>query len=108
LEFLPFGISGCVPDRHERCAENQYLFNNANSRLHDLVEKSAQPDQRIPFLCECADDSCLATVELELTEYEDLHQNADVFVIVPGHARVDREVVLHREDRFEQVEKRDA
>jgi hypothetical protein len=31
-----------------------------------------------------------------------------VFVIVPGHARVDGEVVLRSEERFEQVEKHDS
>jgi hypothetical protein len=95
-----------MPGREERCAENQYRFNDANNRLRDLVEQRVRPEQRIPFLCECADEACLATVALELSEYEDLHENSDVFVIAPGHSRVDGEVVLHREDRFEQVEKR--
>ena len=97
-----------MPGRDERCAENQYRFNDANNRLRELVEQRAGPNQRIPFLCECADDGCLATVGLELSEYEDLHENSDVFVIVPGHSRIVGERVLHRDDRFEQVEKRDS
>jgi hypothetical protein len=97
-----------MPGREERCAENQYRFNDAKNRLRDLVEQRVGPNQRIPFLCECADDSCLATVGLELSEYTELHQNSDVFVIVPGHPRVDGEVVLRREERFEQVEKHDS
>lgn len=96
-----------MPGRDERCAENQYRFNKANDRLRDLLEERARPDQKVPFLCECADDSCLESVELSVREYERLHENADVFVIVPGHPRVDGEAVLHREDRFEQVEKGD-
>jgi hypothetical protein len=94
-----------MPGRHERCVENQYRFNHANDRLRDLVGKRVAPDQRIPFLCECADDGCLGTVKLDLTEYEHLHENRHVFVIIPGHARVEGEVVLQREGRFEQVEK---
>ena len=97
-----------MPDRQDRYAENQYRFNDANDRLRDLVEERARPDQRIPFLCECADDACLASVDLSVSEYEQLHENTHVFVIIPGHPRVDGEVVLHREDRFEQVEKRDS
>jgi hypothetical protein len=97
-----------MPDRDERCAENQYRFNKANERLHDLIEGRARPDQEIPFLCECADNTCLESVELKVSEYERLHENAHVFVIVPGHPRVDGEVVLYREDRFEQVEKSDS
>ena len=97
-----------MSDREERCAENQYRFNKANDRLHDLLEDRARRDQRVPFLCECADDTCLESVELNVSEYERLHENADVFVILPGHPRVDGEVVLYREDRFEQVEKRNS
>jgi hypothetical protein len=94
--------------REERCAENQYRFNDANNRLRDLVEERAGPNQRIPFLCECADDGCLATVGLELSEYTDLHEHSDEFVIVPGHPRVDGEAVLRSEERFEQMAKRDS
>jgi hypothetical protein len=96
-----------MPCREERSVENQYRFNNANNRLRDLVEQRVGPNQRIPFLCECADDGCLDTVGLELSEYAELHKNSDVFVIVPGHPRVG-EAVLRREERFEQVERRDS
>jgi hypothetical protein len=94
-----------MPGRDERRAENQYRFNDVNDRLRDLVRGHARSEQKIPFLCECADDACLGRIELDLREYEQLHKNAGVFVIVPGHPRVDGEVVLQREDRFEQVEK---
>jgi len=72
-----------MPDRKERCAENQYRFNAANERLRDLVEDRARPDQAIPFLC--ADDACLETVELKMGEYQSLHEDANVFVLVFGH-----------------------
>jgi hypothetical protein len=96
-----------MANRQDRCAENQYRFNKANDRLHDLLEERVRPDQRIPFLCECADDTCLESIELKVSEYERLHENAHVFVIVSGHPRVDGEVVLYRGDGFEQVEKSD-
>ena len=91
--------------RARRCAENQSRFHDANNRLRDLVQERTAPEQRIPFLCECGDDACLGRVELDLTEYEQLHKHAGVFVIVPGHPRVQGEIVLRREVRFEQVEK---
>jgi hypothetical protein len=94
-----------MPGRDEGYAENQYRFNAANNRFRDLVAGRVRAEQRIPFLCECADDGCLETVELDLAEYQHLHENEHVFVIVPGHPRVEGEVVLQREDRFEQVDK---
>jgi hypothetical protein len=96
-----------MPSHRERCAENQFRFNDANNRYRELVGAQAQPGQRLPFLCECADDSCLGTVELDAHEFAQLHDKEAVFVILPGHPRVDGEVVLQREERFEQVEKRD-
>ena len=94
-----------MADRTECCAENQYRFNDANDRLRDAVHDRVEPETKVPFLCECADDTCLATVELNLEEYERLHEDEDVFVIVPGHPRVPGEVVLQRQGGFEQVQK---
>lgn len=97
-----------MADRTERRAENQYRFNDANDRLRDIVHDQVSPSKTIPFLCECADDTCLGRVDLKLDEYESLHEGAGAFVIVPGHPRVDGEVVLQREAEFEQVQKRES
>jgi hypothetical protein len=94
-----------MADRTERRAENQYRFNDANDRLREIVHDHVSPGRTIPFLCECADDTCLARVDLKPEEYESLHQDPGVFVIVPGHPRVNGEVVLQREAGFEQVQK---
>jgi hypothetical protein len=91
--------------RDERCADNQRRFNAANESLGELVKERMPADARIPFLCECADERCLGRVELSLDEFEHLHESEDVFVIVPGHPRVNGEVILQRQERFEQVEK---
>lgn len=94
-----------MPTRDERCAENQYRFNDANDRLREIVRDRVEPETKVPFLCECADDTCLARVDLKLEEYESLHEEAGVFVIIPGHPRINGEVVLQREPGFEQVRK---
>jgi hypothetical protein len=94
-----------MANRIERRAENQFRFNDANERLREIVHDQVSPGQTIPFLCECADDTCLARVDLKLEEYESLHQDPGVFVIVPGHPRVNGEVVLQRQAGFEQVQK---
>jgi hypothetical protein len=94
-----------MANRTERRAENQFRFNDANDRLREIARDQVNAGQTIPFLCECADDTCLGRVDLKLDEYESLHQDPSVFVIVPGHPRVDGEVVLRREAEFEQVQK---
>ena len=91
--------------RKERHADNQRRFNAANERLGELVQGRVTEEERIPFLCECADDRCLGRVELSLGQFEQLHESENVYVIVPGHPRVNGEVILQRQERFEQVEK---
>lgn len=91
--------------RDERRAENQRRFNAANESLGELVKARVSPAERIPFLCECADERCFGRVEIALSEFEELHEDENVFVILPGHPRVDGEVVLQHHERFEQVQK---
>lgn len=91
--------------RDQRSADNQRRFNAANERLGELVQERVPEEERIPFLCECADERCLERIELSLGEFEHLHENENVYVIVPEHPRVNGEVILQRQERFEQVEK---
>ena len=92
--------------RNERSTENQKRFNDVNERLGEVVKARVSPGERVAFLCECADDLCHGRVELTLDEFEELHEDKNVYVIIPGHPRVNGEVVLRGEARFEQVEKR--
>ena len=68
--------------------------------MADRTEPCAEPVslQRLPT-------TAFATSSTKLEEYESLHEDAGVFVIVPGHPRVNGEVVLQRQARFEQVQK---
>jgi len=70
-----------------------------------VVEENVSSDERVPFLCECVDDTCLGRVDLAVDEFEDLHAGDDVYVILPGHPRIDGEIVLKRHERYEQVQK---
>ena len=54
-----------MSDREERCAEISIGSTKRTTR-------------------KCADDTCLESVELNVSEYERLHENADVFVILPA------------------------
>ena len=42
--------------RQDRFVENERLFRIANEGLRERVEDIVEPDQSIPFLCECIDD----------------------------------------------------
>lgn len=62
-------------------------------------------DQPVPFLCECADDSCLAPVALTLPQYRGVRSDEARFAIVPGHQTIDGEDVVTQNETFAVVEK---
>lgn len=50
-------------------------------------------ERLIPFLCECADETCAARVELTGSAYRDLHGEEGRFVILRGHPVLAGQVV---------------
>ena len=62
-------------------------------------------DQPVPFLCECADDSCLAAMALTLPQCRGVRSDEARFLIVPGHQTIDGEDVVTQNETFAVVEK---
>jgi|SRR5918997_5662642 hypothetical protein len=91
-------------DREARLAENQALFRMANERLDERVEEYGAVDS-IPFLCECADVSCLGRINLTLSAYREARAKPNRFVIIPGHAMIEDERVVAVKTGFQIVEK---
>lgn len=69
-------------------------FREANERLHDAVGGQPSPMQPVPFLCECADDDCMGTVEVTLTEWEDVAAKPNQYLMEAGHQRSEGEQVV--------------
>jgi hypothetical protein len=91
--------------RDERLVKNQERFRRANERLRERVVVLARGEQRIPFLCECADEDCLDAVNATLGEYAAVRGDDLRFLIVPGHQMIDGEHVVEERDRYHIVEK---
>jgi hypothetical protein len=92
--------------RDSRLRENQELFRTGNERIGDMARGSGADGVAIPFLCECAADTCLGRIELTFREYEGLRSESNQFVILPGHATIEGERVLEEVDgRFQIVRK---
>jgi hypothetical protein len=85
--------------------ENQELFRAGNERIGEVARGAGQDGGAIPFLCECAAETCLGRVELTFTEYEGVRSVANQFVILPGHLRIEGERVLEDNGRFQIVRK---
>jgi hypothetical protein len=89
----------------EGLVENQQRFRQANERLYGAISAMTARDAPVPFLCECADDSCVAPTYLTLTEYTGVRSDESSFIIVPGHVTVDKERAVAENERFAVVAK---
>jgi hypothetical protein len=89
----------------DRLVENQQRFRRANERLQACVSGRVTEELPIPFICECADDSCLEPVRLTLPEYDDVRDDDARFMIVNGHATVAGEDVVEVREGYAVVEK---
>jgi hypothetical protein len=91
----------------ERIARNDAAFRRANEGIADTAYEFDVGDQRIPFICECADRDCNEIVQLSVAEYESIRADSTHFMNVPGHqvAAQGWGVVVAENDRFVVVEK---
>jgi hypothetical protein len=97
-------------ERAVRQARNEALHREVNERLAKIDEHAevgwAEPGQLFEFLCECgADDGCSERVTMTLAEYEQVRQQNDRFVVVPGHENSQIENVVEERERYLVVDK---
>ena len=90
----------------ERVGRNDATFREANERVQGVASMGAQIEH-IPFICECADETCTAIVRLSLHEYEDVRAQPTDFLNAPGHevAAGPHGQVVERHDRYVVVRK---
>jgi hypothetical protein len=86
----------------ERLAKNEAHFRKVNERLDEISTWRATMTD---YLCECSAITCIETIGLTNDEYERARRRPTVFVLVPGHERIDVERVLEKNERFVLVEK---
>jgi hypothetical protein len=96
-----------MKERHERRARNEALIREVNERIEEVDRKAGSgPEARFDFLCECGrEGGCEQTVELTLTEYEEVRVQDDRFAVYPGHETVGLEHVVKQNQRYMLVDK---
>jgi hypothetical protein len=100
-------MSVSVDGRASRAARNQSFFRQINERVNELNEAFSLVLPLGEWVCECADQSCIAHIEVSAQDYETVRQNAARFVVAPGdeHVWPDVENVAERNERYWVVEK---
>jgi hypothetical protein len=94
-------------NRATRRELNQMRFREANELLHDAVESEVQEAQAVPFLCECADDDCLGTVNVLLSQWVAVASQHNYFLMEPGHQHSEGEEVVGSVGEYEIARKPD-
>ena len=89
----------------ERLAKNELLFRAVNELLDDHDAATQSWSKTTDYLCECSETSCMETLELTNDEYERARSRSTVFMVVPGHERLEIERVVEENERFLLVEK---
>jgi hypothetical protein len=81
-------MSVSVDGRASRAARNQSFFRQINERVNELNEAFSLVLPLGEWVCECADQSCIARIELSAQDYEAVRQNGACFVVAPGDEHV--------------------
>jgi hypothetical protein len=108
FDSLKDGNIRAMSVREERREANQRRFQLANQALHDIVDGQLPDLTPVAFLCECADEECMGRVEVTLTQWEDVTQRPNHFLIIAGHPRSEGEEVGESLGRYEAVQKPDG
>jgi hypothetical protein len=70
-------------ERHQ--IENEMLFRRMNEKVGDdlgALDASYIEDKEIYLI---RDENCSVRIPLRLSEYQDIHENRDTFIVMPDH-----------------------
>jgi hypothetical protein len=91
-------------DRDTRREENEKMFRHGNESLHDAAVEAGETSP-VPFLCECADVDCLGRVEVTTSQWEDVANVPNHYLMLAGHMRSEGEEVVGSIREYEITEK---
>ena len=93
-------------DLQSRIAANEAAFRDVN----DGIARGLWPgeeDRRVGFRCECARLGCNSLLELMVRDYTRIRGHPRWFIVAPGHALPDVELIVETGDGYVVVEKTD-
>ena len=91
-------------DLQERLGANEAVFREINEGI-ERGHWPGEEDSPVSFRCECARLGCNDLIELSPREYERVRSNPRRFIVLPGHERLEIELVVERRSGYLIVEK---
>jgi hypothetical protein len=77
-------------------------------QVNEAIERGTKEAGAAVFVCECGKLGCTATVELTISEYEEVRSGFERFLVIPGHELEEIEDVIERHEEYLVVAKRDS
>jgi hypothetical protein len=90
--------------REERLAKNEVLFRTVNEAIEQQALRFGGLDE-YEFICECASRTCVDRIKLTLERYEHIRADGTRFLVTPGHANIEVELVVEQWPRYHVVQK---
>ena len=95
-----------MDERDERIAKNETVFREANREIERADQaEGATLGELIEVLCECGRQGCGGVIALTVAEYDDVHTQADRFVVLRGHEDTEIEKVVDERAGYLVVDK---
>ena len=91
-------------DWREREVGNETRSREINEWIDEANEDTRASDQS-PFVCECSDESCKATITLTHREYEEVRAHGTTFAIALDHESPDLDLMVAERIGFAIVRK---
>lgn len=104
-----------------RQIENEMIFRRLNEKVGDdlgALDAMHIEDGNIHlirdellllrFRCECSDENCSVRIPLELSKYQEIHEDRDTFIVKTDHQVDPIEKVIKREDLYNVVRKNNS
>jgi hypothetical protein len=87
--------------RAERVGKNEAVFREVNERINDVTRENAAE-----YLCECGNAACTETIQMTVSDYEDVRSVPTHFAVLSGHELPEVEEVVSRNEGFLVVRKK--
>jgi 5-bromo-4-chloroindolyl phosphate hydrolysis protein len=98
-------LEGDLQERQVRAARNQSMFRAINEQMTKLNEAFHAATATYVIACECADTSCIRTLDIATEEYEAIRKEPNRFAVLAGHVYPEVETVTEETERYVVVEK---
>ncbi len=95
-------------DRDQRLRENEERFRRGNHAIEHAAARMGGCEELIPFLCECSNGRCLATVSVRGSDYARLRDKPHHYILLPGHETPGVDIVIDTLGEYLIVEKTPA